>query len=732
MSAEKPAHIERLRSSVGGGTRITLHTAGRFVRARAWTWPLILAAVMATAGWFLRITVEQTLQEKMRSELQTLLDADVTALRIWFAGQQDIAEAAAQSPGLQRAVTELVRDVEAGRTPQEILSSPEAAEVHALLGPVVGQHGFHGYGIVTSDGVIALATQDFLVGTSIPKIDRPLIADVMERNASLVTPPRRSSLPFQDESGQFQTGVPTMYAMTPVRDAAGAAVAVLVFRMPPEEQFSQILHVARMGESGETYAFSRDGLLLSQSRFDDELKRIGLLVDSPDSHSILSVELRDPGVNMVDGARPDVLREDQPLTHTVRSAVQNGAGCDVDGYNDYRGVPVVGAWTWLDDYDFGVATEVDVAEAYKAFYILRRFALANFGLLVVASLGMLVASRVIAGQQTKLRQAAIDSRRLGQYTLEQKLGEGGMGEVYRGHHAMLRRPTAVKLMHPHRTSEDSIARFEREVQLTSQLTHPNTIAIYDYGRTPEGVFYYAMEYVDGISLDDLVAEDGPQPEGRVIHILRQVCGSLAEAHEMGVVHRDVKPANIMLTRRGGIADVVKVLDFGLVKALDAEQENALTAANSLTGTPHYMSPEAIQRPDTVDARSDLYAIGAVGYFLLTGTPVFDGQSAMAVCTQHIQTAPEPPSERIGRSIAEDLQALILSCLQKDPDERPPSARNLAAALDACLDAGNWSDADAREWWSRLSDGTSGQEFEYGADAGAATLIVGRDDAAETR
>ena len=201
-----------------------------------------------------------------------------------------------------------------------------------------------------------------------------------------------------------------------------------------------------------------------------------------------------------------------------------------------------------------------------------------------------------------------------------------MGVVYKGHHAMLRRPTAIKMLDVDKVNEGSIERFEREVQITSQLNHPNTVAIYDYGRTPEGVFYYAMEYLDGIDLQTLVERYGPQPVPRVIHILLQVCGSLYEAHSLGLVHRDIKPANIMLNRRGGEPDVVKVLDFGLVKAVDDQKQAGLTQQASLTGTPLYMSPEAIQLPNSVDARSDLYAVGAVGYFLLTGHPVFEADN----------------------------------------------------------------------------------------------------------
>jgi serine/threonine protein kinase len=237
------------------------------------------------------------------------------------------------------------------------------------------------------------------------------------------------------------------------------------------------------------------------------------------------------------------------------------------------------------------------------------------------------------------------------------------------------------------------------VQLTCQLNHPNTIAIYDYGRTPEGIFYYAMEYLDGINLDDLVTRFGPLPEARVIFLLRQVCGSLAEAHADGMVHRDIKPANIFLTRRGGVRDFVKVLDFGLVKSLEGSEEVGLTSANAITGTPLYLSPEAVNSPEQVDVRSDVYAIGAVGYFLLTGSPVFAGSTVMEICMKHVQAVPQPPSLRLGRPINKSLEELVLRCLAKSPAERPSSAAELLRDLDKCDIIVHWTSDDAEQWWA---------------------------------
>jgi serine/threonine protein kinase len=305
-----------------------------------------------------------------------------------------------------------------------------------------------------------------------------------------------------------------------------------------------------------------------------------------------------------------------------------------------------------------------------------------------------VASHVIFGLRRQVREAW----QLGQYTLLEKIGAGGMGEVYRASHAMLRRPTAVKLLRPGRTSAEHLRRFEREVQLTSRLTHPNTVAVFDYGRTVDGVFYYAMEYLDGVNLEVLVRHDGAQPAGRVRHILRQVAASLAEAHGVGLIHRDIKPGNVILVpERGGARDVAKVVDFGLVR--DLKQETDAGDGDGFAGTPLYLAPEAITGPETVDARSDLYSLGCVGYFLLTGRPVFEAETVIEVVGKHLHAQPTPPDQRIGRPVPASLSAFIFSCLQKDPAGRPPSALACIAALDACEDVPPWTDGEASAWWS---------------------------------
>jgi eukaryotic-like serine/threonine-protein kinase len=247
------------------------------------------------------------------------------------------------------------------------------------------------------------------------------------------------------------------------------------------------------------------------------------------------------------------------------------------------------------------------------------------------------------------------------------------------------RPAAIKLLAKDRASEKDQSRFEREVQLTSTLSHPNTIAIFDYGRTADGVFYYVMEYLDGLDLDKLVKQHGALEPARAIHILAQVCGALAEAHALHLIHRDIKPANIVLTDRVDEPDVVKVVDFGLVKTLAADA--AESRSDAITGTPMYLSPEAITAPEAVDERADIYALGAVAYFLLAGRDVFSGETVVEVLSRHMLQEPQPPSVHLEKPLPDDLEQLVLRCLAKEPADRPAFRRfaaRLAARLRGCV------------------------------------------------
>lgn len=314
----------------------------------------------------------------------------------------------------------------------------------------------------------------------------------------------------------------------------------------------------------------------------------------------------------------------------------------------------------------------------------------------------------------RLGRQITHARRMGSYQLGELIDRGGMGEVWRARHRLLARPAAIKLIRPEllrgldsEAEAATVGRFLREAEAAASLRSPHTIQLYDFGVTQEHQVYLVMELLDGLDLEGLVRHFGPQPPGRVVHILCQACHSLAEAHERGLVHRDIKPANIQLCRLGLEYDFVKVMDFGLVKQATASAgtQTLQTAPDAVTGTPAYMAPE-MASGDPLDGRVDLYSLGCVGYYLLTGSVVFPADTALQMILMHIRADPVPPSVRLGATIPERLERTILACLAKDPAERPASAPALAQALSACGCAG-WSQADARVWWeSNLASATA--------------------------
>ena len=308
-----------------------------------------------------------------------------------------------------------------------------------------------------------------------------------------------------------------------------------------------------------------------------------------------------------------------------------------------------------------------------------------------------------------LRIEAYRARLLNQYRLGRKLGGGGMGDVYLAEHQLLKRPCAIKLIRSDLIGNQRVfARFEREVRATAQLSHWNTIEIFDYGRNDNGAFFYVMEYLPGLSLAELVERYGPMPAARVIYLLRQACDALHEAHEAGLVHRDIKPANIMAAFRGGRHDVAKLLDFGLVKTL-SEDEKAphVSREGSVTGSPLYMAPEQIMRTQAPDRRTDIYGLGAVAYFMLTGRPPFRGDNSMEVMMAHVRDCVTPPSQ-LRSEIPADLEHVVLRCLAKNPHERYQETPSLAEDLERCADAANWSSRHAALWWQEHQDQTRAQ------------------------
>jgi eukaryotic-like serine/threonine-protein kinase len=315
-------------------------------------------------------------------------------------------------------------------------------------------------------------------------------------------------------------------------------------------------------------------------------------------------------------------------------------------------------------------------------------------ILLMLALGATFGARTLS----RLRRQVAEARQFGQYRLRRRLGVGGMGEVYLAEHQLLKRPCALKLIRTDdATDPQAIARFECEVRLTATLSHPNTVEIFDYGRAEDGTYYYVMEYLPGLSLAELVERSGPLPPARVVYLLRQVCGALREAHAAGLIHRDIKPSNIIAARRGGMDDVAKLLDFGLVRRATTVRTAHLSAEGQVFGTPLFMSPEQATASAELDERSDIYSLGAVAYYLLTGRPPFEGGNGIVVMLAHARDPVVPPS-RVRPGIPEDLERVVSRCLAKDAAERYTDAASLERALGECACAGNWDHDQAALWW----------------------------------
>ena len=592
--------------------------------------PLVIAGLVALSGYWGNHELRRAIEQQLRDQLTSTLNANLTALEIWTTNQTRLATELASETEVQAPALRILDHSGLGPgAPERRTDAPDTEQLISYLNPRLAKLGYETAQLVNTNFIIVASsmrappgplpmvseshTNKFaeLFASGEPVIITPFKPELLEerrasgyfggrgRGGGLMgnpagrrvsgfpgnqgapsnSPPmtqrgpgyfgNRGTNAFSPPNGFSTFGQPsrgggrgTNFFGTPNRFIeanatrgrrgntslmqvaaplieGGVVRGALALVINPTNEFSRIISVQRSGDSGETYAFDQTGLLISESRFDSQLKALGLL-DTTNASSALNLRLRDPGGNLTEGSKPENTNSaTESLTRFVAEAIDGNDGVEVTPSRDYRGVPVIGAWRWLPQLGIGVVTQVDASEAYRSLRVLQFIFISLFLLLVLCAVVLFVFSYSNLVWRRRLGEAELKLKQLGQYTLEEKIGEGGMGVVYRAHHALMRRATAVKLLLPERADAAAIQRFESEVCLTCQLAHPNTIQVYDYGRTPDGIFYYAMELLNGLNLHDLVARFGPQPEGRVIQILAQVCESLAEAHAMGLVHRDI-------------------------------------------------------------------------------------------------------------------------------------------------------------------------------------------------
>ncbi|QDV71272.1 Serine/threonine-protein kinase PknB [Rosistilla carotiformis] len=664
--------------------------------------PIALLILALIAGVAIQGRVDDAMMKVVGNQLLAIRNSSASAMRLWFGVQESYCQGIAdvvRDPSLAFERRASARAL----SPRMLENDAEYQALRELLVRNIDPQRCVGWTLQSSAGVVLAAWDDSLVGRS----GFPLPSVAMNRavgGQATVSVPFRAPVPIVTDQQEFKVGDAVMAAIAPIIDDSGRCGVVLAILLSPSKDFASVFDTSQVGDSGETFAFSREGIMISRCRFEDELRTLGLLHPDPSTSAILSIQLRDPEVDMRSGKRALKPLDQQPFTRMALDATRGGTGVDTAGYNDCRGVPVIGAWSWLPEYEMGIATEIAVEEAYRPLNVLRWSNLGLLALLLLTAATVAVnaiRARRVESQASKEHRLA---RKLGQYRLEEVLGAGGMGSVYKAQHAMLMRPVAIKVLDTKGSDPQRLHRFKREVELTSQLQNPHTIAVFDYGQTQNGDFYYVMEYLDGVDLNDMVRHYGELPASRVIAILLQICGSLIEAHGKGLIHRDIKPGNIMLTECGGIYDFAKLLDFGLVKESSPNSAN-VTHEGSLTGTPMYMSPEAIRNAKSVDPRSDIYSIGAVGYFLATGKPLFDAAGTLDAILNQVQEEPLRPSERAGKAIDGKFEKVIMQCLSKNPDSRPDSVRELVDLLQACPDHGVWDQHAAQQWWTEVFTGS---------------------------
>ncbi len=690
-----------------------------------WILPLTVAGLVALLGWWGSHRLRASIEEELKTDLSDTLDANVTALEIWTTNQMRIANSLAAEPSVISDTTEILSQPLPPRGPATAPLSAAEEDLGLFLRPRLARMGYETAQLVNTNFIVAAISGRgrFGVGQPVSEAHTNKFAQLFATDQPVIITPFKPELllqrrlqrslanlrgitnpAFLARTNRFSLlnrfrarrgDVELMQVAAPIR-FRGRTQAALALIINPTNEFTRVLSVARRGDSGETFAFDQTGLLISESRYDNQLRGIGLL-DETNASSALNLRLYDPGGDLTQGFKPTGTNTaNESLTHIVASAIAGESGVEVVPSRDYRGVLVVGAWRWLPQLGIGIATETEASEAFWLLRVLELIFIVLFLLLVLCAVTLFIFSYANLTWQQRLSEAELKLKQLGQYTLEEKIGEGAMGTVYRARHALMRRDTAVKLLPADRASAAAVAWFEREVQLTCRLAHPNTIQIYDYGHTPDGVFYYAMEFLTGLNLRQLVEQFGPQPEGRVVNILTQVCNSLAEAHALGLVHRDVKPSNVFISDRGGVPDYVKVLDFGLVREFQRREKMDV---GEIVGTPWFMPPESIVDPTASDPRSDLYAVGAMAYYLLTGKYVFDHEQASEVFQKQLSDPPVPPGQVTENPISPELEQIILRCLEKDPAQRPQSALELVALLSTSPCAGDSTPESRAAWWA---------------------------------
>lgn len=698
--SKMPAELPNTHSLATTQTRIT--------KRKFWMLAILLLLALSLLAGISQRLVNRSILRQVEGNLVGNLESKTIALTTWLQSQQRQVE---QVVNASRTTELLLTWLDEAKAPSKI--SPPANddqkkpndELIAILDRTASSLGATRYFLSDRTGRIVLNSQPDFPGQRLPPFYHAYLMTLMRHQSTLV-PPHQLEVPMlesgEPSSDEASMQPAVMCIMTTVRQGDQEAVGFLGYLLDASGAFSTLLNAGSEYSQLETYAVNSQAQLLSSSSFEESLRTAGLL--KPGQPSSLNVLIRDPGTDFQKANFPLVPAAACPMTNAAAGIVAAASlstdtvTAQMTDYRNYRGVPVVGVWRWLPDYKLGLVAEIPTSEAFSTVRNLGFALWGLIGLLAMSLAGTLFFARLSQAVFRRLGKVEKRLAKMGQYELLEKIGQGGMGEVYRAQHALLRRETAVKICQMGTNSPTANYRFQREVQAASQLNNPHTVRIFDYGQSETGTFFYAMELLHGLNLTGLIRQFGTLSDGRTIFILKQVCESLAEAHGLGLVHRDIKPSNVMIGRRGGIADFVKVLDFGLVRSFGTNRTVSLTLDGCIAGTPHYMSPEASQNPNEIDPRSDLYSLGCLAFHLLSGQPPFKGNNPLEICLKQVREQPPCIQDQTPIAMCESLSQLIMRCIAKSPSDRPQSALELILELEKIRPLHPWSRSDAELWW----------------------------------
>lgn len=651
---------------------------------------IVVGLLLIISGFIYGTYVRNELIQSEVNEHLAILRANEKILQQWINNEKMKVEDLSTFPSIQEINKELNRKYDQEENSFLEKSDNDFLQYTSELNKLSKREQILGIGILHRSTPITLISNALLEKEDLSILNGKMLAEgayptylkVLAGN-TVFTPPIELSQQVFQTGDKVDNYTSECHFSTPIYEK-GKVSGVFTMSLSTKETFGQLFRSTVHGNSSEVYAFNKKGQMLSTSRFIEELQDAGLLKEA--KSSILNVLLKVPNSQKFTS-----------LFQQIQQDLEKEKYSDVliTPYTNYLGEEVMGAWIWFPEYNIGLIHEQNYNEFDRSIflfdmtYLLTVFIIIIMGIIVIRSNFKF---NLLQKKYTSLKE-------LGQYHLKDKIGEGGFGEVYKGEHRLLKKPVAIKILKKELNGTDALDRFKKEVMVTASLDHPNTIRVYDYGTGKDGQFYYVMEYLNGLSLESILYQEEKMSVDRGLYILLKVCKSLEEAHKKGLLHRDIKPANIMVCNQGGAYDIIKLLDFGLVKDVNTSISQQ-TQINRIGGTPMFMAPERLHDPYNADVRQDIYAIGAVGLYM------FSGKYIVELISQKMLMGQESIENLLTNDIFEGIQLpsalvqLLFSCVSFDVEERPQNIQDLIQQLELIASDFQWTEKEAKYWWEK--------------------------------